>query len=318
MTHPTTRVLAALELLQSRGRISGADLAQCLEVDRRTVRRYVALLEEIGVPITSERGRHGGYELIAGYKLPPMMFTNDEALALSLGLVAARGLGLEDGTQAVASARAKLERVMPAKILERVRAINETVELDNAFGRRPQEVTAALVALSTAAHLHQGIRLSYRRESGEESYRDFDPYGLARRVGRWYVVGYCHANKGLRTFRLDRVAAVTSQARKFDRPDGFDVLQHLDLSLATLPRKHSIEVLLDTDLPSAQREIYQALGVVETCEGGVLLRSQADDLRSFARELMRLPWPFTIRRPAALRKAVIACAREVIAMCLPG
>jgi hypothetical protein len=80
-----------------------------------------------------------------------------------------------------------------------------------------------------------------------------------------------------------------------------------------LPRKYSIEVLLDTDLPSARKEVYQALGILEMCKDGVLLRSQADDLQSFARELMRLPWPFTIRRPIALRKAVIASATEIIA-----
>jgi predicted DNA-binding transcriptional regulator YafY len=314
MTHPTTRVLAALELLQSRGHISGTDLAQALEVDRRTVRRYIALLEEIGVPITTERGRHGGYELVAGYKLPPMMFTNDEALALSLGLVAARGLGLDDGTQAVASARAKLERVMPEKILARARAVAEMVSLDTPRGQ-PQETNRTLATLSTAAHSRLGVGLSYRRASGEESYRDFDPYGLAHRAGHWYVVGYCHAKEGLRTFRLDRVIDIVSQTRKFSRPERFDALQHLDLSLATLPRKYSIEVVLETDLQSAQRELYQALGVLEPCKAGVLLRSQADDLESFARELLRLPWRFKIRRPLALRKALIARAGEILKMC---
>ena len=85
---------AALELLQTHGRMSGAALAERLGVDRRTVRRYVAALEEMGVPLTAERGRDGAYLLVAGFKLPPMMFTDDEALALSVGLLAARGLGL--------------------------------------------------------------------------------------------------------------------------------------------------------------------------------------------------------------------------------
>ena len=70
MNHPTTRVLAVLELLQTHGRLSGADLAQRIEVDRRTVRRYIALLEEIGIPITTDRGPHGGYQLVAGYRFP--------------------------------------------------------------------------------------------------------------------------------------------------------------------------------------------------------------------------------------------------------
>src|SRR5437868_5727854 len=86
MYHPTTRVLTVLELLQSRSRLSGAELAERLEVDRRTVRRYVSTLQELGVPVESEAGRYGGYRLRPGYKLPPMMFTEDEALALVFGL----------------------------------------------------------------------------------------------------------------------------------------------------------------------------------------------------------------------------------------
>ena len=88
MYHPTTRVLAVLELLQAHGRLGGADLSRRLGVDARTLRRYIARLEDIGVPITTERGRYGGYALAAGFKLPPMMFTGEEALALSSPLAA--------------------------------------------------------------------------------------------------------------------------------------------------------------------------------------------------------------------------------------
>src|SRR6266849_6624372 len=107
MPRPTTRVLAVLELLQTHGRMSGAELARRIEVDGRTVRRYISMLEELGIPITAERGRDGAYMLVAGFKLPPMMFTDDEALALSVGLLAARGLGLAGAAPAVASAQAK-------------------------------------------------------------------------------------------------------------------------------------------------------------------------------------------------------------------
>ncbi len=85
MYHPTTRVLAVLELLQAHGRLSGPDLARRLGVDARTLRRYIARLEDIGVPITAERGRFGAYSLVAGFKLPPMMFTDEEALVSIVG-----------------------------------------------------------------------------------------------------------------------------------------------------------------------------------------------------------------------------------------
>ena len=203
MNHPTSRVLAVLELLQTHGLLSGTELAARIEVDRRTIRRYIALLEEIGIPITTERGPLGGYKLVAGYKLPPMMFTNDEALALSLGLAAAKGFGLANGMHAIGGAQAKLDRVMPGNLRGRMRAISESVTF--AQRRLNHGDNASLQILSSSAHGQQIVRLRYQSPSGDESERDFDPYGLAFSGGRWYTVGFCHLRKNLRSFRLDRV-----------------------------------------------------------------------------------------------------------------
>ncbi len=96
MYHPTTRVLAVLALLQTYGRMSGPELAQRLEVNIRTLRRYIIMLQDLGIPIESERGRNGAYLLSPGFKLPPMMFTNEEALALTVGLISARRFNLAD------------------------------------------------------------------------------------------------------------------------------------------------------------------------------------------------------------------------------
>ena len=123
MYHPTTRVLTVLELLQSRAQFSGAELAERLEVDRRTVRRYVSTLQDLGVPVESEAGRYGGYRLRPGYKLPPMMFTEEEALALILGLLLSRRVGLVDAAPAVEGALAKIDRVLPDRLRGRVQAV---------------------------------------------------------------------------------------------------------------------------------------------------------------------------------------------------
>ena len=113
MYHPTTRVLAVLELLQSRRRLGGAELAERLEVDGRTVRRYIAMLQDLGIPVEAERGRYGAYHLRPGFKLPPLMFSDEEALAVVLGLLAARRLGLALAAPDVEGALAKIERVRP-------------------------------------------------------------------------------------------------------------------------------------------------------------------------------------------------------------
>jgi predicted DNA-binding transcriptional regulator YafY len=345
MSRPTTRVLAVLELLQTYGRMSGAELARRLQVDRRTVRRYIAALEELGIPVTAELGSAGGYMLVAGFKLPPMMFTDDEALALAVGLLAARGLGLAEAGPAAASARAKLERVMPANLKRRVRAVGETVTLDLSRPAAPGDHFAnaahpanpahpansanaenaanaanpanaaniALVALSTAAEARQRVSLRYRTARHEETERGFDPYGLAYSHGAWYAVGMCHLRGGLRSFRLDRVRSVLPLAATFVRPPGFDALAHVRQAVATIPRAWSAEVLLAADLETARREVFPSAGLLEGTADGVLLRSEVDDLDWFARELARLPFALAVRRPRELRDALAAHARRLLA-----
>lgn len=311
MYSPTTRVLTVLELLQAHGKLSGAELARRLEVDGRTLRRYIAKLEDLGIPVVAERGRYGCYSLIAGFKLPPMMFTDDEALALSIGLVAARGLGLAEGGTAVQSAQAKLERVMPGKLKTRIRALAETVSLDLSRSVAPDDNTA-LLALSAAAHGWQRVHLSYRSADGVDTERDFDPYGLAYRGGRWYAVGRCHLREELRSFRLDRVRQVQPLNAVFTPPMDFNAVQHLALGMATLPRATPVRVLLKTDLQTAQMELPESIGVFQPSEQGVLLHSQTDSVPWFARQLARLPFAFEIHEPPALRQALHAWAQQLL------
>src|SRR5258706_442399 len=165
MPYPTTRVLAVLELLQSHGQIGGAELARRVEVDRRTLRRYIAMLEEMGIPITTEQGRYGGYRLVPGYKLPPMMFTDEEAQALSLGLIAARGLGLADAAPAIESVQAKLDRVLPSAPKRMVAALRESVALQTS-GARTNADARLLRVLSESAQARRTAALRYRAADG--------------------------------------------------------------------------------------------------------------------------------------------------------
>jgi predicted DNA-binding transcriptional regulator YafY len=303
MYHPTTRALAVLELLQTHGRLSGADMARRLEVDGRTLRRYIVMLEQIGIPITSERGRHGGYALMPGFKLPPMMFTDDEALALSLGLLAARSLGLSEAAPAVASAQAKLQRIMPDGLKQRVGAIDETVRLSLPSHFAPAAAppdNASLLTLSAAAKQRRRVHLHYR-SGGQDSERDFDTYGLAYYGGHWYAVGHCHLRRDLRTFRLDRMGPVRELAAGFTRPEHFDALLHLRDSVAAMPRKFSATVLIKTDIDSARRHLMDTIGLFEQTEDGVLLHNQSDSLDWFARQLASLPFELEVIAPPELR-----------------
>ena len=314
MYHPTTRVLAVLELLQTHGRLSGAEMARRLDVDGRTLRRYIVMLEQIGIPIMSERGRHGGYALMPGFKLPPMMFTDDEALALSLGLLAARSLGWAEAAPAVASAQAKLQRIMPDGLKQRVGAIDETVRLAAHERHAPAAAppdNAALLTLSSAAKQRQRVHLHYR-SGGQDSERDFDTYGLAYYSGFWYAVGHCHLRRDLRTFRLDRMGQVRSTAGSFTRPDGFDALLHLRDSVAAMPRKFSATVLLKTELDTARRHLMDTIGLFEQTEDGVLLHNQSDDLGWFARQLASLPFALEVIAPPELRTELSEIAARLL------
>jgi predicted DNA-binding transcriptional regulator YafY len=304
MARPTMRVLTVLELLQSRGRVTGPELARNVGVDERTLRRYIAMLEELGIPILAERGRYGGYALVAGFKLPPLVFSNDEAVALSVGLLAARSLGLAEAAPAVAGAQSKLQRVMPQALKRRLRAIDETVALDLTRRGVAPEDNVALVTLSAGAQQRQRVHLRYRSREDQYTSRNFDPYGLVWQGGRWYAVGHCHLRRDVRSFRLDRIVEARLLPASFGRPEAFDALAHLSQSVATLPRAHAIEVLLHTGLDRARQETFDAIGIFTPESSGVRLSAQADDLEWFARQLASLSFDFEVRSPPALRDAL--------------
>jgi predicted DNA-binding transcriptional regulator YafY len=313
MSKPAIRMLAVLELLQTHDRISGVELARRLEVDGRTLRRYIAGLEELGIPVMSELGRHGGYSLVAGFKLPPMMLTNDEALAMSLGLIAAESMGMAETVSAVASAQAKLERVLPAQLKQRVRALSETATIDKtaavAVAGASQET---LAAIASGAEARRSVRFAYQSRLGEASTRTFDPYGLVFRGGAWYASGMCQLRRQLRSFRLDRMQEVELTAERFKRPADFDTAAYLTHSIATMPRANAVEVLLHTDLQTAAAELGRSVGLLEPWQDSVLLRTSTDSIPWFARQLARLPFSFEVREPQELLAAVHAHGQQLL------
>ncbi|HEY0060832.1 MAG TPA: YafY family protein [Telluria sp.] len=311
MYHPTTRVLAVLELLQTHGRLSGADMAARLAVDARTLRRYIVTLEDIGIPIVTERGRYGGYALMPGFKLPPMMFSDEEALALSVGLLAARSLGFSTAAPAVESARAKLERIMPDRLRQRVRAVDQTVRLDLLRPASPAD-REALVMLSSAALAQQRIYLHYRAPDGRASEREFDPYGLVLWDGCWYALGMCQLRHEMRSFRLDRIVRTEPRAVQFTRPPGFDALAYLRRSFKSMPRAHRVEVLLHTDLETASSKFFDDSALFEQTADGVLLRTSTDHIAWFAGLLAAMGCDFEVLAPASLRDSVAQLGQRLL------
>jgi predicted DNA-binding transcriptional regulator YafY len=314
MYSPTTRLLTMLELLQSYKQMSGSEIARRLEVDPRTVRRYIVMLQDMGIPVEAERGPYGAYQLRRGYKLPPLMFTDSEAIALTLGLMAIRELRFPVAVAAVEGALAKTERVMPEKLLQQARALQEAISF-NVNAPVPFE-SAYVTLLSTAVQQRQPVHVRYAAFSGEMTERGFDPYGIVYHEGYWYTSGYCHLRRDLRTFRLDRVAALEPLDGSFERPADFDALDHVLRSISPDSGTEQIEVLLKTTLEEAQRVVPEWLGTLEATDDGVMLRRGSYRIDWLPYFLLNLDFPIVVRQPASLRdefERIAARAMQIVA-----
>lgn len=312
MYHPTTRVLTVLELLQVYDKLSGQDLAKRLEVDVRTIRHYVTLLQDLGIPVESERGRHGGYRLRPGFKLPPLMFNEEEALALSLGLLLARQLGLSNTKLAVEGALAKIERVMPDTLRSQVQSLHSSLSLGEQISTK-LPTSELLFSLSSAIHQRKRIAIGYRNIAQQNSQRELDPYGVVLHQGRWYCVGYCQLRHELRLFRLDRIQHITHTPQSFEKPQNFDVVGFVMRSLANSPADWQVEIILHTDLQSAQERIPADLAIIEEHDDGLHMICRIQELGWLARFLAGLQFPITIINPPELREELKNHAEQLLA-----
>jgi predicted DNA-binding transcriptional regulator YafY len=289
------------------------DLAARLEVNERTVRRYVSTLAELGIPVTAERGRHGGYRLLAGFKLPPLMLTDEEAVAVVLGLVAADRLGLAAAAPATAAAEAKISRVLPPPLANRLAALRESLGFTMRRPEPPVPGSAAegeppdtdtLLTLGAATRAHERLTLTYRTRTLHTTSRELDPYGLVFHAARWYVVGHDHSSGEIRSFRVDRILDVTATGTTFEPQPGFDAVAHVRRQWAGLPWQWEIEVLIEAEVAQVQRRVPATTAEVTGTADGVLLQCRAHSLPGMAQMLAGLGFPFTIVRPDELREAV--------------
>jgi len=312
VSHPAGKVLALLELLQAHHVLTGGELARRLGVDERTVRRYTDTLAQLGIPVSATRGRYGGYRLRPGYKLPPLMFTEDEGVAVVLGLLAAHRLGLATERAAGASALAKLRRVLPDGLAAKVTALEDALGFTLREPRSaPGAATPVLLALGEAASQRCRVALTYRNWRGGPSERELDPYGVVFHGGRWYVTGYDHSRGDVRTFRLDRVRAVTAREGTFAVPEGFDAVAQVAAGLARVPYRWAVVVRVEAPPDAVRPVIPRTVGRLTEVDGGTRLDCRAEHLDGMARLLAGLPWAFTVEEPAELRAALAAHAARL-------
>ena len=308
---PSTRLFTLLDLLQSRPGVTATQLAERLEVEGRSVRRYITMLQDMGIPVEAVRGRYGGYRLRPGFKLPPLMWTEEEAVAVTLGLQAIHQLGLSQTTSIVESALAKVERVLPLALRERVQAVQEAVMLDLGVRERAEPGTFVM-SLSIAAARGKRVRMRYQARPGEENERDFDCYGLVYQGKRWYAVGYCHLRQGMRIFRLDRIGALETREERFTPPAHFDCLAYTIQAFAALPSRWLVEVFVQTSLEQLREVVPPTWATFEETPAGILLRAYDNDLEHTARFLVSLGCPFRVLQPPELVEALRTLAEKLL------
>jgi predicted DNA-binding transcriptional regulator YafY len=212
MPKTSARLLALLSLLQARRDWPGALLAERLDVSQRTVRRDVDRLRELGYPIAAVKGPDGGYRLDAGTELPPLLFDDEQAVALAVALQLATtsGAGIEE---AAARALNTVRQVMPARLRRRIDTLQVTAIERATF---PQVDSRVLMALSAAVHAREVLRFDYAQQTPP---RRAEPHHLVTWGGRWYLVAWDLDRADWRTFRADRISPRTPTGPRFTRKE---------------------------------------------------------------------------------------------------
>lgn len=335
MSRPTGRVLTLLELLQSGGTRTIAELAERLGVDGRTVRRYVDHLIDLDVPVEAVRGRYGGYRLGPGHRLPPLMLGEDEAVAVLLGLVAGRRTGLTTAAATAGeTAAAKIRRVLPRPLAARVDAVLESLAFTEPAGESAAPDAGILLTLADAVRHRRPVAIRYTDREGRRGDRTLHPQGVVAHAGRWYVTGRDPGIGEDRTFRLDRVTDARLLPGSFEAIEGPDPARRVLSGFATAPYRHevtlrirgtaeqirtrlpasvaSVTALPSTGPPSPAPEPTDARepDPSDASDGPPWLRVEvrAERLDWLPPVLAALDLPFVVERPDELRELVVALA----------
>ncbi|MCG5435730.1 helix-turn-helix transcriptional regulator [Micromonospora foliorum] len=205
MSDTPARLLGLLSLLQTPREWPGSELATRLGVSLRTIRRDVERLRDLGYPVQATMGAIGGYRLVAGKAMPPLLLDDDEAVAIAVGLRTAAGHAVAGIEEASVRALAKLEQVLPSRLRHRVSALGAATEPLLTWDR-PTVDPERLSALAAAVNNREQLRFTYRRRDGVDTERRVEPHKLVSAGRRWYLVGYDNDRDDWRIFRVDRIS----------------------------------------------------------------------------------------------------------------
>lgn len=306
-TDTPARLLTLLSLLQTPREWPGGELADRLQVSRRTVRRDIDRLRELGYPVQATKGSDGGYRLVAGKALPPLVLDDEEAVAIAVGLRAGAGHAVEGMDEASVRALAKLEQVLPSRLRHRVSTFQAaTTALTSGDGATIPTETLTVMASTVAGH--ERLRFAYRAKDGAESRRVVEPHRLVSTGRRWYLIAYDLDRGDWRTFRVDRVNDPFATGARFaprELPTG-GAAEYLRQSMHRRQETYELVVTFEGDVSVVGARVPAWMGVPESLgEGRCRLRAAVgDSVEWMAVRLAMTEVEFRVEEPPELVAAV--------------
>jgi predicted DNA-binding transcriptional regulator YafY len=314
---PTARALRALEILQTRPGATADEIAARLGVTERAARRYVAILREAGIPVESSRGPHGGYRLGRGTRLPPVSFTQAEALVLVMAVLDSQPAAAAGVDELVGSALSKVIRALPEGVGRQAAELREHASAapDRRSTRPDPATTSALVAAVAA---RRRVVFTYVSESGNEWDAEVDPWAVVVRYGRWYLLCHSHRAHAIRTYRVDRVRAVQQTTVDFTPPEGLDAVAVLEQNLGA-GWEFATRVVFHAPLAEVAPWIRPPMGRLEPSEDGCVLVGSTSNPTMYAQEwLAGVPVVFHIEGGKELHAAVSSLVSKLSAALTDG
>jgi predicted DNA-binding transcriptional regulator YafY len=294
MLDTSARLLRLLSLLQARRDWTGPQLAERLDVTTRTVRKDVERLRSLGYPVHAAPGIGGGYRLGVGAAVPPLLFDDEEAVAVALALRSAAGAtvaGIEDIS---VRALAKLERLLPPRLRRRVRTL-AAATLALPHSGSPVDVDT-LTAIAAACSDHERLHFDYQTHDGASGLRVCEPHRLVSSGRRWYLLAWNVDKRDWRTYRVDRIRLSLPAGPRFaprDLPEG-EVTDRLSRGLATAPWRYRARVTVHVPAAEIAGRLPDAITVEPVDEGTCTVDVGSDTPQMLALYLGMLDAEFTI------------------------
>ena len=303
------RLLRLLSLLQTPRDWPGSELAERLQVSPRTIRRDIQRLRDLGYPVQATMGAVGGYRLVAGTAMPPLLLDDEEAVAVAIGLRTAANGTVTGIEEASVRALAKLEQVLPSRLRYRVSALHSvTLPLP---GAQALVDPAILTVIATAARDRQRIGFRYTSHDGTQGTRAAEPHHLVHTGRRWYLLGWDPANNGWRTFRADRMTSPQITGPRFTPrdPPGGDAAAYVSRSVSSAPYRYQARIRLHLPAQAAAERLPPTVGHLQADgEHACILHTGAESPDVLAIYVAIIGAEFEVLDPPDLAEHILALA----------